>query len=77
MKTREVGHSSGRPILATSPVQAMWSGAWPRDVGDEGREELHVVHVAAAAAPVHPAGEALAQKIAQRRPGQRALHAGR
>src|SRR5688572_13660449 len=30
MNTRAVGHSSGSPILETSPVQAMWSGAWAR-----------------------------------------------
>ena len=28
-KSREVGHSLARPILQTSPVQAMWSGFCP------------------------------------------------
>ena len=42
------------------------------DVGDERRENVHVVGGAAAAMPVEPAGDALREQLAHLRPRQRA-----
>jgi high affinity sulfate transporter 1 len=68
--------AGGRPFVRQSDVGDVAGagdviGLLRADVADEGGEKLHVVHGAAGAPPVHPAGEALVQKVPEGRPRQR------